>query len=224
MLLLFFQLLPVDEHLVRAVHVYGAEHVRMAEYHLVRNARRHVAQCERGVLLLDHNVERYLQKQIAQLLAKVVRVVPVDGVDHFPALLQQALFKALMRLLGVPGTAARRAQAPHHLHKPLDGVAGEVDILLRRYEQNRRRVIICHAVDLVKRARLYLVAASVRRRQREEDLILVGIILRKYELYLARGERGIYLRYCVKRLGIGYRLEAVRGQLRNELLPRKKPV
>ena len=44
MLFLLLELFPVDEHLVRIFDVNAAEHVRMAEYHLVGNARSHVAQ------------------------------------------------------------------------------------------------------------------------------------------------------------------------------------
>jgi len=61
----------------------------MAALYLGVDLLDHLCQAEIAFFHSNLGVEQYLQKQIAQLLAKSVHVVGVQGSQHFISLLQQ---------------------------------------------------------------------------------------------------------------------------------------
>ncbi len=69
------------------------------------------------MLLGDPGVEEHLEQHVAQLLAQRPPVTLLDRLDQLVRLLDQVLHQALVRLLGVPGAAARRAEPVHHRHQ-----------------------------------------------------------------------------------------------------------
>ena len=72
-------------------------------------------------------MERDLEQQIAELVADRVGVVGVDRLEQLVGLLEQMARERLVRLLGVPRTAARRAEArlhPDQVEEPLPALAG----------------------------------------------------------------------------------------------------
>jgi hypothetical protein len=87
--------------------------VRVPADQLGDDPRRDLVDPERGVRVLtrDPGVEDDLQQQVAELLAQVVAVAGgrqvLDGLHHLVALLEQVRQQRGVRLLGVPGAAAR---------------------------------------------------------------------------------------------------------------------
>ena len=70
-----------------------------------------------GVLLAMPRVEHHLQQQVAELLAQARAVVGLDRLGELVRLLERVRHERLVRLLGVPRAAARRAQAVHDAHE-----------------------------------------------------------------------------------------------------------
>ena len=76
---LFLMASQFDDHLVRAVGVDVAEHVRVAVHQLVVHPARDVGQVELALLVGQAGVEDDLEQQVAQLLLQV-RVAAPSGV------------------------------------------------------------------------------------------------------------------------------------------------
>ena len=94
-----------------------AEHVRVPADQLVDQVTGDVVDVEpavRGGLGGDPGVEDDLQQHVAELLAHGHRVVVDDRVVGLVRLLEQVAAQRGVRLLGVPGAAAGRAQPVHH--------------------------------------------------------------------------------------------------------------
>ena len=91
------------------------EDVRMAPDQLLDEQPRDGVDVEgfRSGLLGDPGVEDDLEQHVTELLGEVPAVATLDGVQHLVGLLDQVRGQALVGLLGVPRTAAGRAQPVH---------------------------------------------------------------------------------------------------------------
>ena len=118
-----FQDLPVDQHLLAVVRLHGAaEHMGMAVDHLLRHAVHHVIHGEAAALGLDGGVKHHLHQNIAQLLAHIRGVVPVQGVQDLIGLLQEVPADGAVGLFPVPGAAPGGTKQPHDVQKVLIAV------------------------------------------------------------------------------------------------------
>ena len=97
--------------------------MRVPLYEFLADAVAHVVEGEAALLGFHLGVEHDLQQQIAQFLHQQSLVLLVDCLDDLVSLLDQILFDALVRLLSVPRTAARRTQKLHDADQVVDGVA-----------------------------------------------------------------------------------------------------
>ena len=95
----------------------------MTEHHLLADAVHHVVHGEVALFGLDLGVEHHLQQHVAQLLAHIHRIFPVDGVQGLIRLLQEIPADGGVGLLGVPGAAPRSTQKPHDLQEVLPVIA-----------------------------------------------------------------------------------------------------
>ena len=84
---------------------------------LLRNAVANIVKGKDALFVFHFGVEYDLQQQIAQLLQKQFLVLLVDGFDDFVGFLDEIFFDALVRLLCVPRTSARRTQKLHDAQK-----------------------------------------------------------------------------------------------------------
>src|SRR6185312_9391468 len=155
-LLLGLDLLPVHEDLGGVPHLHVAEHVRVPPDELVHESRRHVVHVPHARIGGDLRVEDDLQQDVAEFVADRVPVAGVDGGDDFVRLLEQVTGEALVRLLGVPRTAAGTAQPRHHtneIQQPLavlgggNGAAGEVPAEVARRHGDEVGVALAGACD-----------------------------------------------------------------------------
>ena len=114
-----------------------AEDVRMPRHHLRGHVRRDVLDVEvlAGGVGGDVGVEEHLVEHVAELLDHLVAVARLDRVDELPALLDEVLQEALVRLVGVPGAAAGRAQQRD----------GRDELVERGSSIDRRRPVACSA-------------------------------------------------------------------------------
>ena len=103
-------LLPQVEHLVRRVRPCAAKDVLVAEDHFVGDGARHICDGEFPVLAGDLGVQHDLQEHVAQFVVEGVHILAVDGVHGLISLLDEVGAQRRVRLLAVPGTAARRAE------------------------------------------------------------------------------------------------------------------
>ena len=87
---------------------------------LVDDARDDVVDAEAGLGAGQLGLEDDLEKEVAELLAKVPHVLRLDGVDHLARLLEHVLAERVERLLAVPGAAARTEEPLHQPHEPRD--------------------------------------------------------------------------------------------------------
>ena len=121
----FFTWVPDVEHLARVCRAAArAEHVRMAADELLVELAHHVLDGERMRVRCDLGVQHHLHEHVAELLAQMRGVTRLDAVDGLVGLLDHVLRDALMRLLPVPRTSVRLAQAPDGLGQRVKGVAG----------------------------------------------------------------------------------------------------
>ena len=107
---------------VVASGIHGPEDVGMAVDQLPGHAVHHVVHGEAAPLRLDLGVEGHLHQYVAQLLAHVRRVVPVDGVQSLIRLLQEVPADGPVGLLRVPGAAPRGPEQAHNLQEILPAV------------------------------------------------------------------------------------------------------
>ena len=91
----------------------------MTVHQLFRHAVHHVVHGEVAPLRLDLGVEGDLHHHIAQLLAHVPGVIPVQGIQDLVGLLQEIAPDGAVGLLPVPGAAAGGAQQAHHFQEVL---------------------------------------------------------------------------------------------------------
>src|SRR5581483_6681527 len=108
-LLLRLDPLPVHEDLVGPGDPYVPEHMRVPADQLRDDPARDVVDVPRAVVGGHLGVERDLEQQVAELLAKAIPVVGVDRVEDLVGLLEQMAGEGPVRLLAVPGASARAA-------------------------------------------------------------------------------------------------------------------
>ena len=118
------QRLPIDQDLFGGVCLDGAEDVGMAVHQLLRYAVYHIVHGEAALFHLYLGVEGHLHQDVSQLLAHVVGVVPVQGVQDLISLLQKVPADGRVGLLPVPGTAAWSAEEPGDFQQVLPAIAG----------------------------------------------------------------------------------------------------
>src|SRR5262249_13274996 len=104
-------------HLGGAADGDVAEHVRVAAAHLVDHRTTDVVDVEASGLARHLGMEDDLQEQIAELAAQLLRVVAIDRLGDLVGLLDDVLADRLVRLLAIPGAAARGTQPRHDLHQ-----------------------------------------------------------------------------------------------------------
>ena len=115
--------LPVHGDLVGVAGLGVPEHVRVPADELRHDPGGDVVDAERAfrVLLGHPGVEDDLQQQVAELLTQVVavarRLQALDRLEHLVGLLEQVRQQGGVRLPGVPGAPAGRAQAVHDRHQ-----------------------------------------------------------------------------------------------------------
>ncbi len=94
------------------------EHVGMTPNQLVVNAARHGGEVEPTLLLRHAGMKRYLEEEIAELVAQLLRLPPLDGIRHLVGLLDGVGRDGAEGLLAIPRTAVLRvAQASHQLEE-----------------------------------------------------------------------------------------------------------
>ena len=82
----------------------------MAVNQLLGHTVYHVAHGKAALLGLDLGVEGHLHQYVSQLLTKIHRVVPVQGVQNLVSFLQKISADGPVGLLSVPGAASRRPE------------------------------------------------------------------------------------------------------------------
>ena len=112
-------LVPNLEHLVGAVGIYIAKHVRMTADELGIDITRHVGQRKLAGVSSNLRMQHDLHEHVTQLLAQVNRVVRLDAVERLVGLLDHVLANAAVRLLAVPRAAVGLTQTPDGLHQML---------------------------------------------------------------------------------------------------------
>ena len=93
----------------------------MTPHQLVGDGARHVGERKRPLSAAISAWNSDLQQHVAELVAERRRVALVDGVEHLVGLLDEVRAQALVRLLAIPRTAARGAQARHDVDQAAAG-------------------------------------------------------------------------------------------------------
>ena len=93
-----------------------SENVRMAADQLAIEACDHIRDGEVARLARHLGIEEHLQQEIAQFLAKVGPIPPLDGVEDLIALLEGIFPYGVEALLAIPGAAIGTAQPGHDAH------------------------------------------------------------------------------------------------------------
>ena len=112
-------LVPDLEHLIGALGVRIAKHVRMTADELGVDIACHVGQRKLAGVRRNLRMQHHLHEHVAQLLTQVRRVIGLNAVERLVGLLDHVLADALMRLLAVPRAAVGLTQAPDGLHQML---------------------------------------------------------------------------------------------------------
>ena len=112
-------LVPNLEHLVGAVGIRIAKHVRVATDELGVDIARHVGQCKLAGVRRNLCMQHHLHEHVAELLAQMRHVVCLDAIERLVGLLDHVLADALMRLLAIPRAAIGLTQTPDGLHQML---------------------------------------------------------------------------------------------------------
>ena len=100
-----FDLIPDLEHLIGVVGIRIAKHVRVAANELGVDIACHIGQRKLAGVRRNLRMQHYLHEYVAELLAKVCRVVGLDAVECLIGLLDHVLTNAAVCLLAVPRTA-----------------------------------------------------------------------------------------------------------------------
>ena len=112
-------LVPNLEHLVGALGIRIAKHVRVAANELGVDIARHVGQRKLAGVGSNLRMQHDLHEHVTQFLAQVNRVVRLDAVERLVGLLDHVLADAAVRLLAVPRAAIGLTQTPDGLHQML---------------------------------------------------------------------------------------------------------
>lgn len=111
-LLLQLDLLPLRDDRVGGAQLGPvAEDMRMAAYHLLVHLAGDVVEGELAGFGRHLGVHRDMEKKIAEFLAQVGDVVPVDGLDQFGDFFDEAVADAAMSLLSVPWATVGGAES-----------------------------------------------------------------------------------------------------------------
>ena len=116
-LVAFFRALdriPLLQDSGRIIRAGFAKHMRVAADQLLRQALRHAVQIEGSGFRGNFRVQHRLQKQVAQFVAHLLRIAGANRIGHLVGFLDGVRNERFVRLLDVPGAAARRPQAMHH--------------------------------------------------------------------------------------------------------------
>lgn len=112
-----FDLFPLDKHLIRVRQfVSGAKNMRMTADELLVHFAGHILEVEIAALFGELRVKNHLNQHVAEFLPHMREIELIDRLKQFAAFVDQTAGQTLMRLLLIPGTAARGSQ-------PGDGVA-----------------------------------------------------------------------------------------------------
>ena len=98
---------PLRECLIRRLHLCVAEHMRMAADHLLTQPYEQIGHRELTALGTNLGVEHHLEEQIAELFAKPIDGIGLDGFEDFVGFLDQVGLERAACLLAIPGTARR---------------------------------------------------------------------------------------------------------------------
>ena len=94
--------------------------MRVAPDELFVDVAGHVIEIELPRLLGEQRMKNDLDQHVAQLLAHVREVIPVNRLQQLAALVDQAAGEALVGLLLVPGAAVSAAQPGHGVPQIVD--------------------------------------------------------------------------------------------------------
>ena len=111
-LLLQLDLLPLRDDRVGGAQLGAiAKDMRMAAHHLLVHLAGDIVEGELASLGRHLGVHRDMEKKVAEFLAQVGDVVPVDGLDQFGDFFDEAVADAAVRLLSVPWATVGGAES-----------------------------------------------------------------------------------------------------------------
>ena len=122
-LLFLLELFPICKHVIRAVNMNAAEHMRMAINELVGDPRCDITQGEVAAFFFDNGMENDLQQQVAEFLFKRSHIVAVERIKHLVCFFQQRGAQAFVGLLRIPRAAAGSTEPMHNFKQPVNAVA-----------------------------------------------------------------------------------------------------
>ena len=93
-----------------------SEDVGVAPDQLTIETGNHIRDIEVARLVCHLRIKDHLQQEIAQLLAKISPIAPLDGVEDLVALLERIFPYGVEALLTIPGAAIGTAQPCHDAH------------------------------------------------------------------------------------------------------------
>ncbi len=99
------------------------EDVRVSSHQLVDNRPERVVDREQPPIGGDLGEKHPFENVVADLLAQVVHVPALDGVDDFVRFLEHEARQRFERLFPIPRAAVRRAQRAHDGHQLLECLA-----------------------------------------------------------------------------------------------------
>lgn len=105
------QLLPARRHGFAVSALGVAEDVRVTALQLVADGGAHLIEIEQPLFLPHLSVEHHLKQQVAQLVAQIGVVLPLDGVQHFVSFFQRIRRNGGEGLLAVPRAADLRSRS-----------------------------------------------------------------------------------------------------------------
>src|SRR5690606_37075828 len=110
--------LPLHDHVGGGAELgVLAEDMRVAAHEFFVRLGGDGLEVEVPILLGDLRMEDHLHEHVAELLAHVRTIQPVDGVEQFADLVDQATGQAGVRLFPIPRTASRGAQGGNGFSK-----------------------------------------------------------------------------------------------------------
>ena len=169
--------------------------MRVTVHELVVDAARHVGEGELAGLLRDRRVQHHLVEHVAELVLErcdTVGIEVLDRLDRLVGLFEQVPGERRVRLLGVPRTSARVAQAL--------GELDEAHQLARRAHRagvdEHRREVVGHdrtAVELLERHHRDLLVGEAEALQ-HRDRRVGPEVLEQRELHVGEHELVVALR------------------------------
>src|SRR5262245_43427972 len=91
----------------------------MPARHLFVDAGDRLVQVEMAFLRADLPIKHDLEKQVPKLVAKIVPIFRLGGLDYLISFFDQHRAERRVILLAIPGAAVRRAQSRHHIEQVL---------------------------------------------------------------------------------------------------------